>query len=180
MESVHYHSPADIGWTRPWSDTPRCRTWNVPCRILFCFLCAHVKNGYLALVNVLKDTEWVQRRSRETETPSKLHDASSSSKNSWCHHSVTSGLYTRKSVRLTFVFDEVTMPRAMRKHTTNRKITLQKCLENAKRRPSPQGRKRHRQNFSNTECLNSPNGQTQSWKLSKYCPRCKRSISIVM
>ncbi len=35
---------------------------------------------------------------------------------------------------LRFVFDEVKMPQSMRKQTSNRKIALQKCLENAKRR----------------------------------------------
>ncbi len=35
---------------------------------------------------------------------------------------------------LRFVFDEVKVPQSMRKQTSNRKIALQKCLENAKRR----------------------------------------------
>ncbi len=76
-----------------------------------------------------------------------MMQSASSSKNSWCHHSVTSGLYQRKSVSIRFVFDEVKVPRFKRKQTSNRKIALRKCLEKcqkAKDGSAPLERKRHK------------------------------------
>ncbi len=47
---------------------------------------------------------------------------------------MTSGLYPRKSVSLRFALDEVLMPQSTRKQTRNRKIAVEKCLENDERR----------------------------------------------